>query len=369
MVLPQATTSHQEEWTGSLPPTRPPSPTNHSRPQSPPTRPHTPNTRPVSPQSTHPHSPNSVQSGHELKQFHHEPQITSQDLKPLQQDVKPFSEHFLALSAGLPAPPRAHHSQPATRSSSPAPISLPASPQNLHHPQNNARTPPPKRWKRSFDLARNEMPIDDSEEARGREEHERDERTDDRSMDGRREQHQHLHSTESNDFVESDAKRFCESKPRGADRYGSMEGEKRFVEADSPMKRFVEPGSRVLSYPHSMPASPTMMDGRNHASLSLLRYPPHESHYKSTTQKPYRPFQAPGKKGVCRIFSSKHTALFSKTSLIFNLTSVTSDYKNLDAADILLGWEAGSGGSRWRWRPGRRTTTPSTTGSRRTPMR
>merc|ERR1719365_438536 len=168
LVEQNATTSHQEEWTGSLPPTRPPSPTNHSRPQSPPTRPHTPNTRPVSPQSTHPHSPNSVQSGHELK---------------------PFSEHFLALSAGLPAPPRAHHSQPATRSSSPAPISLPASPQNLHHPQNNARTPPPKRWKRSFDLARNEMPIDDSEEARGREEHERDERTDDRSMDGRREQH------------------------------------------------------------------------------------------------------------------------------------------------------------------------------------
>jgi len=67
--------------------------------------------------------------------------------------------------------------------------------------------------------------------------------------------------------VESDAKRFCDSK-----RYGSMEGEKRFMEADSPVKRFVEPGARVLSYPHSMPASPTMMDGRNHASLSLLRH-------------------------------------------------------------------------------------------------
>ena len=270
--IPQASSSHQEDWTGSLPPTRPPTPTTHSRPASPPTRPHTPNTRPVSPQSTHPHSPNSVQSSHDLKQFHvhaAEPQVPSHDLKPLQQDVKPFSEHFLALSAGLPAPPRAHHSQPATRSSSPAPISLPGSPQNLHHPQNNARTPPPKRWKRSFDLARNEVPIDDSEE--GRQDHERDERLDDRSMDGRREQQHLLHSSESNDFVESDAKRFCEgSKPRGAERY-SMEGEKRFVEADSPMKRFVEPGSRVLSYPHSMPASPTMMDGRNHASLSLLR--------------------------------------------------------------------------------------------------
>jgi len=271
LVEQSASSSHQEEWTGSLPPTRPPTPTTHSRPASPPTRPHTPNTRPVSPQSTHPHSPNSVQSSHDLKQFHvhaAEPQLTSQDLKPLQQDVKPFSEHFLALSAGLPAPPRAHHSQPATRSSSPAPISLPGSPQNLQHPQNNARTPPPKRWKRSFDLARNEVPIDDSEE--GRQDHERDERLDDRSMDGRREQQHLLHSSESNDFVESDAKRFCEgSKPRGAERY-SMEGEKRFVEADSPMKRFVEPGSRVLSYPHSMPASPTMMDGRNHASLSLL---------------------------------------------------------------------------------------------------
>merc|ERR1719322_381926 len=116
LVEQSASSSHQEDWTGSLPPTRPPTPTTHSRPASPPTRPHTPNTRPVSPQSTHPHSPNSVQSSHDLKQFHvhaAEPQLTSQELKPLQQDVKPFSEHFLALSAGLPAPPRAHHSQPA----------------------------------------------------------------------------------------------------------------------------------------------------------------------------------------------------------------------------------------------------------------
>lgn len=260
------TTPQGEEWrssiAGSLPPTRPHTPS--TRPHTPPTRPHTPSTRPPSPQSTHPHSPNSVQSVHELKQFHHEPAL-QQDLKPLQQDVKPFSEHFLALSAGLPPPPRAHHSQPATRSSSPAPPSQPTSPHNLHHPHNNARTPPPKRWKRSFDLARNEM--EDGEEGR-REEgaHPEDRVHDERSLDGRREPLQ-LHAAEAAEFVESDAKRFCDSK-----RYGSMEGEKRFMEADSPVKRFVEPGARVLSYPHSMPASPTMMDGRNHASLSLLRH-------------------------------------------------------------------------------------------------
>ena len=195
------------------------------------------------------------------------------------------------------------------------------------------------------------MPMDDSEEARGRDDHERDERTDDRSMDGRREQHQLLHSTESNDFIESDAKRFCESKPRGADRY-SMEGEKRFVEADSPMKRFVEPGSRVLSYPHSMPASPTMMDGRNHASLSLLRYTLCTIHTQSVS-------------GINFGFAVLKIDATSLNS-VFHGHAQIQIIKYKCAVGTLPEWGVGS---RWRWSRGRRTTTPSTTGSRRTPMR
>jgi len=74
------------------------------------------------------------------------------------------------------------------------------------------------------------------------------------------------------EFGESVAKRFCESNNK---RYSTEE--KRFVvqEADSNHstagKRFVEPG-QVLTYPHSMPASPTMFDARNLNSLGLLRH-------------------------------------------------------------------------------------------------
>jgi len=117
---------------------------------------------------------------------------------------------------------------------------MPPSPQ-LH--QSNARTPPPKRWKRSFDLARNEVV----------------EETDEIHSSGRQTPIQDT----TPEFGEVVAKRFCESK--------------RFQEADSnhsngvERKRFVEPG-QVLSYPHSMPASPTMFDARNLNSLGLLRH-------------------------------------------------------------------------------------------------
>jgi hypothetical protein len=83
----------------------------------------------------------------------------------------------------------------------------------------------------------------------------------------------HLHSSASvdpHDYNDSEPKRFCEASKRF-----SMEGEKRFtMEADSSAlkSRFVEPGTRVLSYPHSMPASPTMLDGRNLAGLTMLRH-------------------------------------------------------------------------------------------------
>jgi len=235
------------DWAGSLPPTRPHTPP--TRPQSPvtrshtpPTRPQTPSTRPHSPQSTHPHSPTSVQSSHEIKSYH-EPQ--QQPEQP--SNIKQFSEHFLAVAPTPPSPvhlPRAHSSsQPPTRSSSPCGlISQPPSP----HCQlpSAAPTPPQKRWKRY--LAR----VDDGDHGSP---------TDVPPDNGA-------------EFGESVAKRFCESNKRF-----SMEDGKRYqvAEADSVhsqqtsvVKKFVDPGT-VMTYPHSMPASPTMLDARNLSSLGL----------------------------------------------------------------------------------------------------
>lgn len=124
-------------------------------------------------------------------------------------------------------------------------------------PQSTARTPPPKRWKRSFDLARG----DESNEAE----------TAGQSLNGGH--HQLPQVPQPPEFGESVAKRFCEK------RYSlETEREKRFQEADSnqslpaqvTQKRFVQP-SPSLSYPHSLPASPTMFDSRNLASLGILQ--------------------------------------------------------------------------------------------------
>ena len=77
------------------------------------------------------------------------------------------------------------------------------------------------------------------------------------------------------EFGESVAKRFCESNNK---RYSTEE--KRFVvqEADSNHstvgKRFVEPG-QVLTYPHSMPASPTMFDTRYALVIQTMKGPLH----------------------------------------------------------------------------------------------
>lgn len=231
----------EHEWAGSRPPTRPHTPS--TRPHSPRTRPSTPSTRPQSPHSNLPHSPNSVLSAVDA--------------------LKPVSDHYLGQGQSpLPAPlAHAHsstsHSQPPTRPASPVCNSLPPS------PQSNARTPPPKRWKRSFDLARN----------------------DDGDMDVHQKQGGRIVNDISNgaEFGESVAKRFCEK------RYSlETEREKRFGEADSNhsnqsqptgsvSKRFVEPGNghergHGPMYPHSMPASPTMFDARNINSLGILRH-------------------------------------------------------------------------------------------------
>merc|ERR1719270_35157 len=234
----------EQEWAGSLPPTRPHTPS--TRLHTPRTRPSTPSTRPHSPHSTHPHSPNSVQSSHDLKQ-------------PFA-GVGAGADHYIGRGQS-PAPvPRTQsyscHSQPPTRPASPVSHSMPPS------PQSNARTPPPKRWKRSFDLARNDEPGEIEPQATNH--HQRG----------------HVQTVQENnhgpEFGESVAKRFCDK------RFSlETEREKRFHEADSnhsqggtvgsTSKRFVEP-TILTSYPHSMPASPTMFDARNISSLGILRH-------------------------------------------------------------------------------------------------
>ena len=231
----------ERDWTGSLPPTRPPTPS--TRPHTPRTRPSTPSTRPHSPHSTHPHSPNSVQSSHDVKPFQQQQQ---QQLQQQQhQDIQHHQQQHYVVRGETPLPLArgySSHSQPATRPGSPVSQSMPPS------PQSNARTPPPKRWKRSFDLAR----------------------TDDNAVASHAPadsypQNGHvaaaaIQNGNGQEFGETVAKRFCEK------RYSmETEREKRFTEADSnhgPAKRFVEPGHLMTTYPHSMPASPTMFDAR-----------------------------------------------------------------------------------------------------------
>ena len=176
----------EPDWASSRPPTRPHTPS---------TRPHTPRTRPSTP-STRPQSPHSV--------------------------------HSSQVGGGRPlsrAPPRP---------SSPLSHSMPPS------PQSNARTPPPKRWKRSFDLARTEEETDELQTV-----------------------HQvGLVQETGPEFGESVAKRFCEK------RYTlETEREKRMQDDQQASKRFVSPSPSqqpvMTSYPHSMPASPTMFDSRS----------------------------------------------------------------------------------------------------------
>jgi len=252
----------EAEWAGSLPPTRPHTPS--TRPHTPRTRPTTPATRPHSPQLQPSHSPHSVHSSlaAAAEPGHPQPEPTKQQ----------FPDHFLAGGAGRPvarspgpvgrAGSYSSQSQPATRPCSPVMSSQPPSPHTSHA----ARTPPPKRWKRSFDLARNEM--EDIEDGVGEQ------------LVGKAGQVE----LSQPEFGESVAKRFCETR---AGRYSSEAG--RFQEADSnhssqsdcrpvnTSKRFVEPavagaGHHTTTYPHSMPASPTMFDARNLNSLGLLRH-------------------------------------------------------------------------------------------------
>merc|ERR550539_655682 len=101
----------------------------------------------------------------------------------------------------------------------------------------NARTPPPKRWKRSFDMA-------------------------------------HPSATRKDAIPSSDqplsliAEDYSQSRPQ------DYEPAKRFCEPTSTNGRSVSSssgsGSRTLPYPHSMPTSPTMFERGNEARLAGL---------------------------------------------------------------------------------------------------
>jgi len=232
----QAGDQESEHWAGSLPPTRPHTPP--TRPHTPSTRPHTPPTRPHTPQ-TIPHSPSSVQS--------------SQDIKPVI-----GQDNFLVSGPGASPTPRAAGSLPPTLPTSPHTLPSREPSPHQHAQQHNARTPPPKRWKRSFDLARTEVPEDMQEQVNGA-----------TPLNNRQHEVNGLGAT---NFSEAGAKRFCDGEAMKRFSSESAEdGKQRFVEAETEQKRFCEP-PRVVNYPHSMPASPTMLDARNFNSLGLLRH-------------------------------------------------------------------------------------------------
>jgi len=143
-------------------------------------------------------------------------------------------------------PPSLPNSQPPTREASPAPLM----------PGQNARTPPPKRWKRSFDMAHPNSVRKDS---------------------GIHDQPLSLIAEDYSQNRPSDydsAKRFCEPNA---------------VRTVTSSTSAATNGSRSLPYPHSMPTSPTMFDRGNEARLAgLIRHHlANESGIRSTSTERY----------------------------------------------------------------------------------
>merc|ERR1719195_1117769 len=127
-------------------------------------------------------------------------------------------------------PPSLPNSQPPTREASPAPLMM----------AQNARTPPPKRWKRSFDMAHPNAPQPRKDNGVN-------------------------HEQPLSLIAERCAEGYSQNRPSDYDS----------------AKRFCEPiavrsvtsstnGSRTLPYPHSMPTSPTMFERGNEARLAGL---------------------------------------------------------------------------------------------------
>eukprot|EP00096_Caligus_rogercresseyi_P009716 TRINITY_DN334_c1_g1_i1.p1 TRINITY_DN334_c1_g1~~TRINITY_DN334_c1_g1_i1.p1 ORF type:complete len:653 (-),score=140.48 TRINITY_DN334_c1_g1_i1:2088-4046(-) len=170
-----------------------------------------------------------------------------------QQDVKPtFSDHFLSSEKNHAREPHSlPNSRPPTRE--PSPI-VPPSSAASHTSSNssssntiappppaglNPRTPPPKRWKRSFDLT-------------------------------------HMHIKKES-LLESSSSSSSAVAPENysRDRNGGCEYEpaKRFCDSSLGRGGNSESGQRLIPYPHSMPTSPTMFERGNEIRLAgLIRH-------------------------------------------------------------------------------------------------
>jgi len=236
---PEAQTPSSEHWMESAPPTRS-------------------------------HTPSSIHSQHDVKP----PHFSSEHFMSMSSDKSHASQQQAApASSQQPQPAMAHtnngfsgllrsaererelqmaspshslpNSQPPTREASPAPMM----------PGQNARTPPPKRWKRSFDMAH---PSALARKENGA--------THDQPLSLIAEDYS---QNRSSDY--DSAKRFCEPNSVRSSVTSSTNG------------------SRTLPYPHSLPTSPTMFERGNEARLAgLIRHHlANDSGIRSTSSERY----------------------------------------------------------------------------------
>lgn len=184
--------------------------------------------------ATRSHTPSSIHSQHDVKP----PQFVEHFMTD-KSNSSPPTNNFTGLLRSAERvreremqthspPPSLPSSQPPTREASPAPGS-----------GNSARTPPPKRWKRSFDMA---QPATIRKE----------------SADQPLPLIAEDYSSSRPDY--EPAKRFCEPTTTGSGCNGRV----------TTTMTHINHGPRSLPYPHSMPTSPTMFERGNEARLAGL---------------------------------------------------------------------------------------------------
>lgn len=234
---PEAQTPSSEHWMESAPPTRSHTPSSiHSQHDIKPPHFSSEHFLSMSNEKNHSTQPSQTQAIQQPPAMAHTSNGFSGLLRSVERE-RELQNHQLASP-----PPSLPNSQPPTREASPAPMIL----------GQNARTPPPKRWKRSFDMAH---PV---------------------RKDSSHDQPLSLIAEDYSQNRPSDydsAKRFCE--PSAAPR--------------STVTSSTTNGSRTLPYPHSMPTSPTMFERGNEARLAgLIRHHlTNESGIRSTSTERY----------------------------------------------------------------------------------
>lgn len=222
---PDAQTPSSEHWMESAPPTRS-------------------------------HTPSSIHSQHDVKPPHfsseHFLSMSNDKSHSAQQPIsQPAMAHSNASFSGLlrsvererereiqnhhlaSPPPSLPNSQPPTREASPAPMIL----------GQNARTPPPKRWKRSFDMAHPSAIIKSDNTGAS------------------------VHHEQPLSLIAED---YSQNRPNS-----DYDSAKRFCEPNAVRSTVSSStnGSRSLPYPRSMPTSPTMFERGNEARLAgLIRH-------------------------------------------------------------------------------------------------